>query len=162
MVCVIQRVLHAAVTVGGSEAARIGPGLLVLVGVARGDGPAEAGNLAGKVARLRVLDDGEGRMGRCLLDGGEVLAVSQFTLLADFSKGNRPSFHLAAPGDEARPVFDAFVAELGRLLGKAVPTGVFGAEMRVDLANDGPATFTLVSGPIRPSVSPAGKPNQGA
>ena len=162
MVCVIQRVLHAAVTVRGREAARIGPGLLILVGVARGDGPSEAANLAGKVARLRVMDDGEGRMGRSLLEGGEALAVSQFTLLADFSRGNRPSFHLAAPADEARPLFDGFAAELGRQIGRPVPTGVFGADMRVDLANDGPATFTLSSEALRPSVPAAGKPNQGA
>lgn len=143
MICVAQRVRHASVTAGGREVARIGPGVLFLVGVARGDDLVRAASLAAKAARLRVLDDGEGRMGKSLLEGGEALAVSQFTLLADFSKGNRPSFSPAAPGPEARPVFDAFVAELARAIGRPVPTGVFGAEMRVDLANDGPATFIL-------------------
>lgn len=143
MVCVVQRVLRAAVSTSGGEVARIGPGLLLLTGVARGDGPQEAHGLAAKVAKLRVMDDGSGRMGRSLLEGGEALAVSQFTLLADFTKGNRPSFHRAADGAEARPVFEAFVAELARQLGRPVPTGVFGAEMRVELVNDGPATFTL-------------------
>lgn len=143
MLCVAQRVRHAAVSVDGREVARIGPGLLLLVGVGRDDTPASAARLAERVAKLRVLEDADGRMGRSLLEGGEALAVSQFTLLADFSKGNRPSFHLAMPGEAARPLFDAFVAGLSASLGHPVPTGVFGATMVVDLANDGPATFTL-------------------
>jgi D-tyrosyl-tRNA(Tyr) deacylase len=145
MICLIQRVRAAAVHVGPEEVARIGPGLLLLVGVARGDAPGDAARLAERVAKLRVLEDPEGRMGRSLLDGGEALAVSQFTLLADFGKGNRPSFHLAAGADHARPLFEAFVAALAARLGRPVPTGVFGAEMRVDLSNDGPATFHLAS-----------------
>jgi D-tyrosyl-tRNA(Tyr) deacylase len=143
MVCVVQRVLHAAVAVAGTEVSRIGPGLLLLVGVGKDDTPGSAARLAELVAKLRVLEDADGRMGRSLLDGGEALAVSQFTLLADFTKGNRPSFHRAMASESARPIFGSFVAELAARLGRPVQTGVFGAEMRVDLANDGPATFTL-------------------
>lgn len=143
MVCVVQRVQYAAVSVAGSEVARIGPGLLLLVGIAKKDGPDSTVRLAEYVSKLRVLEDAEGRMGRSLLDGGEVLAVSQFTLLADFSKGNRPSFHHAMASEAARTLFDSFVAELSTRLGRPVQTGVFGATMRVDLANDGPATFTV-------------------
>lgn len=143
MVCVVQRVQYAAVSVAGSEVARIGPGLLLLVGIAKTDGTDSAVRLAENVSKLRVLEDAEGRMGRSLLDGGEVLAVSQFTLLADFSKGNRPSFHHAMASEAARPLFDGFVAELSTRLGRPVQTGVFGATMRVDLANDGPATFVV-------------------
>lgn len=144
MVCVAQRVLEAAVAAGPETVSRIGPGLLLLVGVAEGDTPAAAESLAERVAKLRVFADSSGRMGLCLADaGGEALAVSQFTLLADFSKGNRPSFHRAAPPASARPVFDAFVAALAARVGRPVPTGVFGADMRVSLVNDGPATFVL-------------------
>jgi len=143
MRCLVQRVLHAAVTVGESEVARIGPGLLLLVGVDERDTLASASRMAGQVARLRVLEDGTGRMGRSLLEGGEALAVSQFTLLADFSKGNRPSFRRAMAPAAARPIFDHFVAALAAETGRPVPTGAFGAAMRVDLANDGPASFVL-------------------
>jgi len=143
MVCVVQRVLHAAVAVAGAEVSRIGPGLLLLVGVGKDDTAGSAARLAERVAKLRVLDDAEGRMGRSLLEGGEALAVSQFTLQADLGKGNRPSFHRAMPSEAARPLFEGFVAELSARLGRPVPTGVFGAGMRVDLANDGPATFIL-------------------
>ena len=105
MVCVAQRVLEAAVAAGPETVSRIGPGLLLLVGVAEGDTPAAAESLAERVAKLRVFADPSGRMGLCLADaGGEALAVSQFTLLADFSKGNRPSFHRAAPPASARPL----------------------------------------------------------
>ena len=93
---------------------------------------------------VRLMPDPQGKMGLNLADaGGEALAVSQFTLLADFSKGNRPSFHRAAPPAAARPLFEAFVRELSRLLGRTVPTGVFGADMRVELVNDGPVTVVL-------------------
>jgi len=143
MVCVVQRVQYAAVSVAGAEVARIGPGLLLLIGIAKTDATDSAVRLAEDVSKLRVLEDAEGRMGRSLLDGGEVLAVSQFTLLADFSKGNRPSFHHAMASEAARPLFDGFVAELSTRLGRPVQTGVFGATMRVDLANDGPATFVV-------------------
>ena len=144
MVIVVQRVAGAAVHVDGAEVARIGRGLLLLVGVARGDGPSQAETLARQVARMRVFPDAEGRLSLRLAEvGGEALAVSQFTLLGDFSKGNRPSFHGAAAPEEARPLVDTFVRGLETELGRAVPTGVFGADMRVSLENDGPVTFVL-------------------
>jgi D-tyrosyl-tRNA(Tyr) deacylase len=143
MKAVVQRVSHASVRVGEELAGEIGTGLCVLLGVARGDGPAEASRLAGKVARLRIFEDGERRFDRSLLDtGGEALVVSQFTLLADTAKGNRPSFTEAAPPEEAEPLYEAFCAELRRL-GVRVETGVFGARMEVELANDGPVTIAL-------------------
>lgn len=146
MVVVVQRVSEASVRVGGAEVARIGRGFLLLAGVAEGDAADDARALAAKVARLRIFADAEGRMSLGLAEvGGEVLAVSQFTLLADFSKGNRPSFHRAAAPDLARPVFDAFVSALRAETGLAVPTGVFGADMGVGLVNDGPVTFVLGS-----------------
>ena len=136
---VVQRVSRACVTPGGS----IGPGLCVLLGVARGDGEDEAVRLASKVARLRVFADGEGKFDRSVLDvGGAVLVVSQFTLIADTAKGNRPSFANAAPPAEAEPVYERFCAEL-RALGVEVETGVFGAKMELELVNDGPVTIVL-------------------
>ena len=139
MRAVVQRVARARVTPGGS----IGPGLCVLLGVARGDGEDEAVRLAGKVARLRVFADDEGKFDRSVLDvGGAVLVVSQFTLIADTAKGNRPSFANAAPPAEAEPVYKRFCAEL-RALGVEVETGVFGAKMELELVNDGPVTIVL-------------------
>jgi D-tyrosyl-tRNA(Tyr) deacylase len=121
----------------------IGPGLVVLLGVARGDDEAAAVRLAGKVARLRIFPDDEGRFDRSVLDtGGRVLAVSQFTLIADTAKGNRPSFSGAAPPDVAATLYERFCAEL-RGLGLDVATGVFGADMEVELVNDGPVTIVL-------------------
>lgn len=129
--------------VDGRVAAEIGPGLLVLLGVAAGDDEAEAGRLAGKVARLRVFENEDGRFDRSLLDtGGAALVVSQFTLIADTAKGNRPSFAGAAPPDAAEPLYEAFCAAL-RELGVPVATGVFGARMAVELVNDGPVTVVL-------------------
>jgi D-tyrosyl-tRNA(Tyr) deacylase len=136
---VVQRVARAAVSPGG----RIGPGLCVLLGVARGDSASDAECLAGKIARLRVFENEEGRFDRSLLDtGGAVLVISQFTLIADTAKGNRPSFSDAAPPEEAEPVYEAFCAAL-RALGVEVASGVFGARMRVELVNDGPVTIVL-------------------
>jgi D-tyrosyl-tRNA(Tyr) deacylase len=121
----------------------IGPGLLVLLGVAEGDDEAAAERLAGKVARLRIFEDGEGNFARSLVDtGGEALVVSQFTLLADTTKGNRPSFTGAARPEHAEPVYERFVAVLGEL-GVPTQTGVFGARMAVELVNDGPVTIIL-------------------
>jgi len=135
----VQRVSRARVTPGGA----IGRGLCVLLGVARGDDAAEAERLAGKVARLRIFPDENGRFDRSVLDsGGAVLVVSQFTLLADTARGNRPSFTEAAPPEEAEPLVDCFCAGL-RALGVAVETGVFGARMEVELVNDGPVTIVL-------------------
>jgi D-aminoacyl-tRNA deacylase len=142
MKAVLQRVSRASVRVGDELVGEIGHGLCVLLGVARGDGPQDAARLAGKVARLRVFERA-GRFDVSLLDvGGEALVVSQFTLLADTAKGNRPSFSDAAPPEEAEPLYEAFCAEL-RSLGVGVSTGRFGARMSVELANDGPVTLVL-------------------
>ena len=121
----------------------IGAGLCVLLGVARGDETEHAERLARKVARLRIFENDEGRFDRSLLDtGGAALVVSQFTLIADTAKGNRPSFSEAAPPEEAEPLYEAFCASL-RELGVPVETGVFGARMAVELVNDGPVTIVL-------------------
>jgi D-tyrosyl-tRNA(Tyr) deacylase len=143
MRAVVQRVSGAQVTVDGAVAGEIGRGLCVLLGVARSDGPAEAERLAGRVARLRVFPDDEGRFDRSLLDvGGAALVVSQFTLIADTAKGNRPSFSEAAPPAEAERLYERFCEAL-RELGVPVETGVFGAVMKVELVNDGPVTIVL-------------------
>ena len=123
--------------------AEIGAGLCVLLGVARSDDAAAAERLAGRVARLRIFENDEGRFDRSLLDvGGAALVVSQFTLLADAAKGNRPSFTEAAPPEEAEPLYEGFCAAL-RALGVDVETGVFGARMDVELVNHGPVTILL-------------------
>ncbi len=143
MRAVVQRVASARVLVDGEVVGEIGQGLCVLLGVARGDGPDQAERLAGRVARLRIFENDEGRFDRSLLDtGGAVLAVSQFTLIADTAKGNRPSFTDAAPPEEAKPVYERFCAALGEL-GIEVATGRFGARMAVELVNDGPVTIVL-------------------
>jgi len=142
MKAVLQRVSRASVRVGDELVGEIGPGLCMLLGVARGDGPEQAAKLAGKVARLRVFEH-DGRFDLSLLDvGGEALVVSQFTLLGDTATGNRPSFSDAAPPALAEPLYDAFCAEL-RSLGVRVATGRFGARMAVELVNDGPVTIVL-------------------
>lgn len=144
MKVVLQRVLSASVGVDGVPIGIIGRGYLLLVGLADGDDEATVRRLAADVTKARLMPDAQGKMGVNLRDaGGEVLAVSQFTLLADFTKGNRPSFHRAARPEAARPLFDLFVQELSSHLGRAVPTGVFGADMRVELVNDGPVTVVL-------------------
>jgi len=139
MRAVVQRVSRARVTPGGE----IGPGLCILLGVARGDREEEAGRLAGKVARLRIFPDDDGRFDRSVLDAeGAALVVSQFTLIADTAKGNRPSFAGAAPPEQAEPLYERFTSRL-RALGVPVETGVFGARMEVELVNDGPVTIVL-------------------
>jgi D-tyrosyl-tRNA(Tyr) deacylase len=138
-------VSEAQVTVAGDVRARIGRGLVVLLGVARPDGSTEAERLAGKVARLRVFEDAAGRFDQSLLDvGGAALVVSQFTLIADSKrqKGTRPDFSGAAPKAEAEPLYDHFCDAL-RALGVPVETGVFGARMQLELVNDGPVTIIL-------------------
>jgi D-tyrosyl-tRNA(Tyr) deacylase len=131
------------VLVGGRVRAEIGAGLCVLLGVARGDDAAAAERLAGRVARLRIFENDEGRFDRSLLEvGGAALVVSQFTLLADTAKGNRPSFTAAAPPEEAEPLYERFCEAL-RTLEVEVATGAFGAWMQVELVNDGPVTIVL-------------------
>lgn len=138
MRALVQRVSEASVVVGGEEVAAIGAGLLVLLGVRRGDGEAEADRLASKLLALRVFEDAEGKMNLSVGEvGGEVLCVSQFTLYGDARKGNRPSFIDAAPPDEAEPLYERVRAALG------AQGGVFGARMAVSLVNDGPVTLLL-------------------
>jgi len=142
----LQRVSSAAVAVNAQTVGQIGPGLLLLVGAEAEDGPADIAWLVSKISKLRVFGDADGVMNRSLLDtGGEVLAVSQFTLFASVKKGNRPSWSRAAPGPVSQPLFDAFVAAMAAEIGKPVPTGVFGADMQVSLVNDGPVTLLLDS-----------------
>ena len=144
MKIVLQRVKNASVTVGGEKVSGIEAGLLLLVGVAKGDGEAEAGWLAEKISGLRVFADEEGKMNLSVRDaGGEVLAVSQFTLLADTRKGKRPSFVGAAPPQEAEMLFDRFCDLLGEAGVRSVKKGSFGAMMDVALVNDGPVTVVL-------------------
>ncbi len=139
MKAVVQRVARARASPGGS----IGRGLVVLLGIAADDDEPAAQRLAAKIARLRIFPDDEGKFDRSLLDvGGEALVVSQFTLIADTAKGNRPSFTGAARPETAEPLYDAFCAEL-RTLGVQVATGVFGTRMQVELVNDGPVTIVL-------------------
>jgi D-aminoacyl-tRNA deacylase len=141
---VLQRVKNASVSVGGERISGIGPGLLLLVGVAKGDEEATADWLAEKVAGLRVFADSDGKMNLDVREaGGEILAVSQFTLLADTRKGKRPSFVGAAPPDEAEPLFDYFCEQLREAGIRSVETGSFGAMMDVELLNDGPVTIVL-------------------
>jgi D-aminoacyl-tRNA deacylase len=143
MRAVVQRVSRAAVRVDDAVVGGIGAGLLVLLGVAASDDEAEADALAGKVARLRVFANEDGRFDRSVLDsGGAVLAVSQFTLLADTAKGNRPSFTAAAPPEVAQRLYERF-CETVAALGVPVERGVFGARMAVELVNDGPVTIVL-------------------
>ena len=139
MRAVVQRVAHARATPGGE----IGPGLCILLGVAAGDDEAVADRLAGKIARLRIFEGEDGRFNRSLLDtGGAALVVSNFTLIADTRRGNRPSFDEAARPEHAEPLYERFCAAL-RELGVTVETGVFGARMQVELANDGPVTVVV-------------------
>ena len=139
MRAVVQRVTRARSTPGGE----IGPGVLVLLGVADGDTEANAERLAGKVARLRIFEDESGKFDPSLLDtGGAALVVSQFTLIADTAKGNRPSFSGAAQPEIAEPLYERFCEAL-RALGVPVQTGIFGARMAVELVNDGPVTIIL-------------------
>ena len=142
----VQRVRRAAVDIDGERFSEIGPGLLVLVGVGCDDTQEDVEYLAGKTVRLRIFDDEAGVMN---LDvgqvGGQVLAVSQFTLMASTRKGNRPSYVGAAPEAVSRPLYEAFVRRVAELLGREVPTGRFGADMQVSLVNDGPVTVWMDS-----------------
>ncbi len=146
MRALVQRVTRAAVRVAGRPVAAIGPGLLVLVGVEEADGAADVGWLAGKIARIRIFDDGAGRMDRSLAEvSGEVLVVSQFTLHASTRKGNRPSFIRAARPEAAAPLCVALVEAIARESGRPARAGEFGAHMEVELVNDGPVTIWIDS-----------------
>ena len=145
MRAVVQRVRSAEVTVGGEVSGRIGPGLLVFIGVADSDGPTDVQYIAGKIRDVRIFPDDQDRMNRSVVDcGGAVLVVSQFTLCADCRKGRRPSFDGAAPPHIAQALYEDVVREL-RSLGLVVETGVFQAHMDVALVNDGPVTILLDS-----------------
>ena len=138
MRALVQRVSRASVTVDGERISEIGPGLLVLLGVRRGDGEAQADKLARKLLALRIFEDDEGRINRSVADaGGEILCVSQFTLYADTARGNRPSFVDAAPPDEAEPLYERVRKTLGAQGGR------FGARMAVELVNYGPVTLLV-------------------
>jgi D-aminoacyl-tRNA deacylase len=140
MRALVQRVSRAAVSVDGRAVAAIGPGLLVLLGIAPGDDPATADRLAEKVRALRVFEDDQGRMNDALGDR-EILCVSQFTLYGDTRRGNRPSFVAAAPPEQAEPLYERFCTQAG------AQRGVFGAHMAVELVNDGPVTLLLEAAP---------------
>jgi D-aminoacyl-tRNA deacylase len=140
---VVQRVSSARVLVGTEVVGEIGAGLCVLLGIAREDGEEAVERLAGRVARLRIFENEDGKFDRSLLDaGGAALVVSQFTLIADTAKGNRPSFTDAAPPERAEPLYEVFCTAL-RELGVRVETGVFRARMQIELVNDGPVTIVL-------------------
>ena len=143
---VVQRVRSASVAVDGEISGKIGPGLLVLAGFEESDTEADLDWMAGKIVRMRIFADVDGVMNCSVQEaGGEILAVSQFTLYASVKKGNRPSWSRAARGEVSQPLFERFVAKLSAELGKPVPTGVFGADMQVGLVNDGPVTVTIDS-----------------
>ena len=143
---VIQRVSSASVTVGGEVVSEIGRGLLVLVGVENGDTEEDVKWLVGKTAGLRIFDDENGVMNRSVTDiGGEILSVSQFTLTASTKKGNRPSYIRAAGHELAIPLYEKYWEELSKSTGKPVGRGIFGADMKVRLLNDGPVTIMIDS-----------------
>jgi D-aminoacyl-tRNA deacylase len=142
---VIQRVSEAAVTVAGATVGAIGQGLLVLLGVEKGDGEPDADWLAKKIVELRIFEDEAGKMNRSVQEvGGGLLVVSQFTLAGNCDKGRRPSFDTAAPPDEGKRLYDHFVAKV-KETGMPIATGIFQADMKVSLVNDGPVTFILES-----------------
>lgn len=146
MRAVVQRVSRAAVAVEGVSVAEIGPGLLVLLGVAADDSEEDVQWLATKIARMRIFADEAQAMNRSVVEtGGEALVVSQFTLQASTKKGNRPSFIAAARPEEAVPLYESFVGRLTMEIGRPVPTGRFGADMQVSLVNDGPVTIVIDS-----------------
>ena len=143
---VIQRVLSASVTIGGAVRSSIGPGLLILLGVGHEDDGSDIDYLVKKTAGLRIFDDGDGVMNRSVVDvGGDVIVVSQFTLMASTRKGNRPSYIEAAGHEKAIPLYEEFCRRLSEAIDKTVGTGEFGADMKVALVNDGPVTICIDS-----------------
>lgn len=144
MRALIQRVSHSEVAVGGKTVSSIGQGLLVLVGIGADDGDGDIDWLVRKIVNMRIFPDDAGVMNRSVLDvSGEILSVSQFTLMADCKKGNRPSYIHAAPGEISEPMYGKFCDALSLALGKPVGRGIFGADMKVSLLNDGPVTIWL-------------------
>jgi D-aminoacyl-tRNA deacylase len=142
----IQRVSEASVVIDEETVGAMGHGLLLFVGITQSDSEAVEDRMVDKIAKLRIFSDSDGKMNLSVVDvGGEALAVSQFTLYADAKNGNRPSYTNAARPEQALPSFDRFVAKLAARLGKPIPTGVFGADMKVHLVNDGPVTIWLDS-----------------
>lgn len=144
---VIQRVIEAGVSISGKETSHIEKGLMILLGIEETDSESDIQWLCGKIVGLRIFDDSEGVMNNSILQipNGEILLVSQFTLLASTKKGNRPSYIRAAKPQNAKPLYDKFVEELSIAFGKSVKTGVFGADMQVSLVNDGPVTIIIDS-----------------
>lgn len=143
---VIQRVRHASVTIGGQQKSAIGQGLLILLGVCEDDTTEDADWLVRKAAALRIFDDEDGVMNRSVTDiGGEVMVVSQFTLFASYKKGNRPSWLRAARHDISIPLYEYFCRQMGAATGRQTATGEFGADMKVELLNDGPVTICMDS-----------------
>lgn len=141
---VIQRVTHASVTIDGQRKASIGQGMLVLLGIEEADGEEDIDWLCKKTAALRIFNDENGVMNRSILDaGGDILVVSQFTLMASYKKGNRPSYIRAAGHATAVPLYESFCRKMGEALGRPVQTGEFGADMKVELLNDGPVTICM-------------------
>lgn len=141
---VIQRTTHASVTIDGQLKSAIGPGMLILVGIEDADGPEDIDWLCRKIVNLRIFDDDEGVMNRSVLEtGGDILVVSQFTLHASTKKGNRPSYIRAARPEISIPLYEQFCEALSQALGKSVETGQFGADMQVELLNDGPVTICM-------------------
>ena len=141
---VIQRVSHASVTIDGAVKSSIGAGLLVLLGCENADNMEDISWLTRKIANLRIFDDEAGVMNKSILDvGGDILVVSQFTLWASYKKGNRPSYLRAGSHEVTVPLYEAFVKEMEQVIGKPVMTGEFGANMKVELLNDGPVTICM-------------------
>lgn len=146
MRAVIQRVTEASVTIGGKINGQIQHGLMILLGIEPADGPEDISWLSAKIAGLRIFNDGEGVMNRSVVDiDGGILVISQFTLFASTRKGNRPSYIRAARPEIAIPLYESFVAGLSAVIGKPVETGIFGADMKVSLVNDGPVTILIDS-----------------
>lgn len=143
---VLQRVSKASVKVNQETVGSIGPGLLVFLGVGQEDKESDAQWLIGRILKLRIFESAPGRMDRSIIDSrGEILVISQFTLFGSLKKGNRPSFNRAAPPEQAAALYEYFVYELSAGLGRAVPTGEFGADMHIDAAHDGPVTLVVDS-----------------
>lgn len=146
MKAVVQRVTRASVTVGGEVVGEIGQGLMILLGVAETDEQSDVDWLAQKIANLRIFSDEEGKMNKSVLDiDGQILVVSQFTLIADYAKGNRPAFIKAAKPEKAIPLYEYFLLKMNTLIKKSVESGIFGADMDVSIYNQGPVTIVLDS-----------------